>query len=500
MNQSHARYQPGDPPKAATSIDYFGESVSDTNASRSLLFLQAEALDKATNNNDWSIHADLTVAPRTEYLHWLWQAKFVAAKNVSTVSDTMLRACGGSGYKTDLGIERILRDGKAGWVMGPSNEVLRQFVGKTTLMGMEVLDYWEQVPNHRAVHHEIKKMTLHQRKQLAQDILKDVETAEKGDAAKHPFQDSDFENPFNTCPPAYNNREFKTPDGVNHAPGLNPDKWTPLVLKKYVDVSDKMASFMFSLPNPSDHTGCYTGQYVIVKVNIRGKEHTRYFSPVSRPNAFGQIELVLRFETQGLMSQHFKALKPGDKVEFQGPCGGFEYEPNKLDEITLLASGGGITPGMQMIRDIMNNPDDKTKINLLYFSDNYTEILYREELDSYAAKDSRLRIVYTLGEAPENWEGEEGFIDTQMIDKHVTKPDGIKHKIVMCGGPTMSISCLHSLRSLGFPSHYIFIYGQFGTEQVRTVYGQNVQLSGHKCDNVLWATVGEKFLFRDAGT
>ncbi len=44
--------------------------------------------------------------------------------------------------QTELGIERLLRDGKAGWVMGPSNEVLRQFVGKTVLEGFEVLDYW----------------------------------------------------------------------------------------------------------------------------------------------------------------------------------------------------------------------------------------------------------------------------------------------------------------------------------------------------------------------
>ena len=56
----------------------------------------------------------------------------------------MLHACGGTGYKKDLGIERYLRDGKAGWVMGPTNEVLRQFVGKMALLGIDSLDYWNQ--------------------------------------------------------------------------------------------------------------------------------------------------------------------------------------------------------------------------------------------------------------------------------------------------------------------------------------------------------------------
>ena len=40
------------------------------------------------------------------------------------------------------GLERLLRDGKASWVMGPSNEVLRQWVGKTVLLGMDATDYW----------------------------------------------------------------------------------------------------------------------------------------------------------------------------------------------------------------------------------------------------------------------------------------------------------------------------------------------------------------------
>ncbi|XP_047477389.1 NADH-cytochrome b5 reductase 1-like [Penaeus chinensis] len=145
-----------------------------------------------------------------------------------------------------------------------------------------------------------------------------------------------------------------------------------------------------------------------------------------------------------------------------------EYEANQLDEVTLLASGGGITPGMQLIRAVMHNPDDRTKIKLLYFSENYDEILYRDELDRYAAKDSRLHIVHTLGESPEDWEGEEGFIDTQMINKHVTKPNDLRQKIIMCGGPTMVLPCLYS--SLGS----IFIYGQFGSEHVRKVYGRNV--------------------------
>jgi hypothetical protein len=55
--------------------------------------------------------------------------------------------------------------------MGPTNEVLRQFVGKTALLGMESLDYWNQVINRRALENEFKKMTADQKRELAEQLL-----------------------------------------------------------------------------------------------------------------------------------------------------------------------------------------------------------------------------------------------------------------------------------------------------------------------------------------
>ena len=159
--------------------DYFGEAVMDTNASRSFVFSMGKLMDDLTNNCDWSLHADLNALPRAEYLHWYWQIKFTAAKNVAHVCDKMLHACGGSGFKKDMEIERYLRDGKAGWVMGPTNEVLRQFVGKYALFGMEALDYWNQSVNERVLHNELKKLDAKEKKQLAQKLLAEVAIAQE---------------------------------------------------------------------------------------------------------------------------------------------------------------------------------------------------------------------------------------------------------------------------------------------------------------------------------
>jgi alkylation response protein AidB-like acyl-CoA dehydrogenase len=162
--------------------DYVGEALMDTNASRLFVLSVAEAMDRETENN--TKNPEPGALARGNYLHWAWQIKFEAAKNVAHVVDKMLHACGGSGYKRDMELERYLRDAKAGWVMGPTNEVLRQFVGKAVLLGFESLDYWNQSYNRRAVENEVKKLDAAGKRELAEQLLSEASEQEPKEPAK----------------------------------------------------------------------------------------------------------------------------------------------------------------------------------------------------------------------------------------------------------------------------------------------------------------------------
>lgn len=162
--------------------DYVGEAVMDTNACRLFVYSVAQACDRATDDNRRTLQPGETA--RADYLHWLWQIKFEAAKNTAHVVDKMLHACGGSGYKRDMELERYLRDAKAGWVMGPTNEVLRQFVGKAVLLGFESLDYWNQSYNRRVVENEVKKLDAAAKRELAQRLLAEAEAQQSKETAQ----------------------------------------------------------------------------------------------------------------------------------------------------------------------------------------------------------------------------------------------------------------------------------------------------------------------------
>ena len=57
------------------------------------------------------------------------------------------------------------------WVLSPTNEVQRQFVGKSALLGFEVLDYWNQTVNERAIANETKKLDSKGKRALAENLL-----------------------------------------------------------------------------------------------------------------------------------------------------------------------------------------------------------------------------------------------------------------------------------------------------------------------------------------
>jgi alkylation response protein AidB-like acyl-CoA dehydrogenase len=153
--------------------DYVGEAIMDTNACRLFVLSVAQAMDWATENNTKVLQPGEFA--RADFLHWAWQIKFEAAKNVAHHVDKMLHACGGSGYKRDMELERYVRDAKAGWVMGPTNEVLRQFVGKAVLLGFDALDYWNQTYNRRVVENEVKKLDPAGKRELAEQLMAQAE-------------------------------------------------------------------------------------------------------------------------------------------------------------------------------------------------------------------------------------------------------------------------------------------------------------------------------------
>ncbi|MBV9450022.1 MAG: acyl-CoA/acyl-ACP dehydrogenase [Streptosporangiaceae bacterium] len=68
----------------------------------------------------------------------LLEVKAAAAEASIQVTDLAMTVCGGSAFRTDLGIERRFRDARAARVMAPTTEALHDFIGRA-LCGLPLM-------------------------------------------------------------------------------------------------------------------------------------------------------------------------------------------------------------------------------------------------------------------------------------------------------------------------------------------------------------------------
>lgn len=66
---------------------------------------------------------------------YVLQSRMAALKAAVHVTDLAMKACGGAAFSRHLGVERMFRDARAGWVMAPTVDHLQEFVGRA-LTGM----------------------------------------------------------------------------------------------------------------------------------------------------------------------------------------------------------------------------------------------------------------------------------------------------------------------------------------------------------------------------
>jgi cytochrome-b5 reductase len=104
----------------------------------------------------------------------------------------------------------------------------------------------------------------------------------------------------------------------------------------------------------------------------------------------------------------------------------------------MIAGGTGITPMIQIIRAALRNPNDTTKVSLIYANVNEEDILLRDELESLKkAHPKRFNLYYVLNNPPASWNGGVGFVTKDQIAQQFPSPDTPRTKLLICGPPPM---------------------------------------------------------------
>lgn len=284
-------------------------------------------------------------------------------------------------------------------------------------------------------------------------------------------------------PPASTKKTMSTSDVATTALDGSSQR-VPLVLISKEVVSRDSRVFRFALRAKGLRLGLPVGKHVLLHAKVDGKTVVRAYTPISSNSEedAGFVSFLIKvyfagenpaFPNGGVFSQHLENLHLGSQVELKGPIGHFTYHSEgtfslgdssvktlKARKFGFIAGGTGITPIYQIMRAILTNPSDETKVALIYCVRSATDLLLQKELEQLQRlKPTQCELFFALTEMDEEEKVAvlknppvRCFGTTRISLAMIARVIGSDASHVgMCGPPGMiQYACVPALRELGY--------------------------------------------------
>lgn len=146
----------------------------------------------------------------------------------------------------------------------------------------------------------------------------------------------------------------------------------------------------------------------------------------------GSVEMTIK--SAGDFTSSVGDIPVGTRAFVDGPHGVFTPDRNEGPGFVLIGGGVGITPLMSIVRT-MADRGDRRPVLLVYGSPTLESATFLEELRELETRMD-LRVVHVLSEPDDDWEGERGYVDGDLLRRHL--PPRHRHQqYFACGPPPM---------------------------------------------------------------
>ena len=192
------------------------------------------------------------------------------------------------------------------------------------------------------------------------------------------------------------------------------------VLKKREEVAEGTTAFYFEKPPGFEFVA---GQHVVM-THINPPEtdaegDRRVLCIASAPS---EKDLIFAMRMRDTAFKRVLATMPiGTAVEIDGPYGEFILHSDLSRQAVFLAGGIGITPFRSMILDAAGN-NLSHRIFLFYSNYRRKGSAFFEELRDMQEENSNYTFIATMTDVKKSnraWEGETGYINKEMLRKHL---------------------------------------------------------------------------------
>jgi glycine betaine catabolism B len=223
-----------------------------------------------------------------------------------------------------------------------------------------------------------------------------------------------------------------------------------LTLIDHKQESSDVESFIFR-PDPAfDFIPGQYLRYILDHNNPDDRGTSRLFSIASAP-CEGIVQITTKFAPQ---SSSFKTalrnLHPGGQLNASGPSGSFTYS-DPTQPVVFIAGGIGITPFRSILVELDHQNIDAPII--LIYSNRTTDIVFKELFDTLVSNHHQLKVIYVVGEPSQDWQGETGRVNPDIISKYV--PDLMSPTYYISGPKPMVEGVEQMLTEMSIPPDHI---------------------------------------------
>ncbi|MBI4590646.1 MAG: hypothetical protein HY725_17595 [Candidatus Rokubacteria bacterium] len=162
------------------------------------------------------------------------------------------------------------------------------------------------------------------------------------------------------------------------------------------------------------------GQWVSVPF---GPKRVRAYSIASTPVSRRQITLCADVAPGGIGSKWFRALTPGQVVEFKGPTGGFVFNRADPRRPLFVAEEIGIVPIRSILWDLCQTGLGRPA-TLIYWGRDPSWMAYHAEFGVMARRYPPFEYLPVVRDSGAGWQGEKGEA-ADVVDRAVPSVKGL---------------------------------------------------------------------------
>ncbi len=170
------------------------------------------------------------------------------------------------------------------------------------------------------------------------------------------------------------------------------------------------------------------------------------FSFSSSAKVLGEVEFAIK--EAGDFTSTIPHVEPGTQAYLEGPYGSFVLE-DSVAAAVFVVGGIGITPILSILRTCRDQRDTRPFL-LIYANSNFETIAFHDELEQLR-QDLRLEIVHVLDSPPDDWQGEAGYIDAELLRRHIPDVTDLDRHYFICGPPPLMDAVELALADRGVP-------------------------------------------------